>query len=474
MSIRYRHHLKRRTFLRGLMGASGVTIGLPFIDEMFERSVYAQSSVPKRVVTMFFGNGVMPNILDAGDPLSSSSALSPLRPYRGKVSVLRGVDMNAGTGHPRGGGATFVGFEGREESQRGPSIDVVARNELHPQGVPTSIQTLLVASHFRRNHQYRMVHSWNEDGSPMGRPIERPSELFTLLFGGSPSPGPGAGSGEEVDKREVYRRSVLDAVLEDYQYIRSDRAGLSSQSRARISDHLDRIREVERKIFPEADPVEPPTTQPNSCASGPSAPQDPDVPYGTEANAQGVVVDAAQWTETQHRLADLYALALRCDLVRFGNLTFQASGERVRLRGPWDYNGTTIQFNDNDAHHEHWHRQRFPEVEWHIHYIMEKFAYFYGQLDDSNYPDANGRTILENGLFPIGAELGNGSSHNTRNVFHTMTGADGAFRASQNVIDVDSSSVNLYNTWLQGLGVGRTMGDSANYQEGALDSKIRT
>jgi hypothetical protein len=453
---RYRHCLPRRSFLRG---AAGAAIALPFLDEMLTSSVYADAPEPPvRVITGFFGNGVMPEIFDHHDPLRAEGPLAPLRPHLSKLAVLRGVDMNTSNGHPRGGGATFVGHGGHEDRQDGPSIDVVALRDLHPDGAPTSLQTLLVCSGFRRDHQYRMVHSWNEDGSPMGRPIEQPSALFERLFGRTTVEEDVAGA-----RRRRYRRSVLDAVLGDYRHFSSDRAGLSVTSRRRIADHLDRIRELERRIFGGEDDA--------SACLVPGAPADPGLPYGREAMHINEHIDPNAWTRTQQLLAELYAMALRCDLVRFGNITFQSSGERVRFRGDYDYNGRTIRFDDRDHHHEHWHRRTFPEVEWHTHYIMRQFGYLLAQLDDPDYRDANGGTLLDNMLFMIGAELGDGSSHNTQNVFHAVSGGNGRF-AVGGLVDVDSSSVNVYNTCLQALGVGRVLGDERHWDPGAIDSLL--
>ena len=51
---------------------------------------------------------------------------------------------------------------------------------------------------------------------------------------------------------------------------------------------------------------------------------------------------------TEWRLmADLYALAIQLDRVRFGSLTFLAAGERLRVTGDYKYDGRLVyQFND--------------------------------------------------------------------------------------------------------------------------------
>jgi hypothetical protein len=457
--------LNRRSFLRG---AAGAAIALPFLPDLTPRRVLAADPEPPvRLLTGFFGNGVMHEIFDRDDPLAADGGLAPLRPFLDKLAVLRGVDMNTRNGHPRGGGATFVGWSGREAQQEGPSIDIVARNALHPGGAPTPIRTLLVSSHFRRNHPYRMVHSWNEDGAPMGTPIERPTALFERLFGSVDVPGDD--DDPAAARRLRYRRSVLDAVLADYRYTRSERAGLASDSRARIDDHLQRIRDIERRLFPEAGGDG--DIPGGARCEAPARPADPEIPYGREADLAGVLVDHDAWAETQRLLAELVAMALRCDLTRFGNVTFQASGERVRFRGPYDYNGATISFDDDQAHHEHWHRRRFPECEWHTHWIMGRFATLLGELDDPAFPDENGNTVLENMVFLLGAELGDGSAHNTSNVFHAVSGGNGRIKTG-GLVDVNASSVTVYNTILGALGVGRRMGDPDHDDPGGIDSLL--
>ena len=46
-------------------------------------------------------------------------------------------------------------------------------------------------------------------------------------------------------------------------------------------------------------------------------------------------------------MADLYALAVQLDRVRFGSLSFLAAGERLRVKGDYKYDGRTVwQFDD--------------------------------------------------------------------------------------------------------------------------------
>ena len=118
--------------------------------------------------------------------------------------------------------------------------------------------------------------------------------------------------------------------------------------------------------------------------------------------------------------ADLYALAIQMDRVRFGSLTFLAAGERIRLTGDYEFGGKKIwQFddarqqnatNDQGCSHEWWHKfnekKKNEALRAHAHMKMREIAYFLQRLDDADSQEANGRTILENSLITISTESG--------------------------------------------------------------------
>ncbi len=54
-------------------------------------------------------------------------------------------------------------------------------------------------------------------------------------------------------------------------------------------------------------------------------------------------------------MADLYALAIELDRVRFGSLTFLAAGERLRITGDYKYDGrSSTQFDDAKQLNKSW------------------------------------------------------------------------------------------------------------------------
>lgn len=458
--MKYRKVLNRRTFLRG---AGTVAIGLPFLDEMRVTSVYAADPEPPfRAFNVFFGLGVPKQIQAEG---LATDALAPLLPLADKFAFLRGINLYEADGgaqnHFDGGGGVFTAVEPNTESDAGgPSLDQVLLTDKYPNGPGTPINTLMMGSFFRRNLENnasltRYVHCWKENGTPVDVPVETPGELFARVFGEIPE-------GPDDLKARHYDRSVLDSVLEQYQHYTSDAGNLSAGSRSRVQDHLDKVRELEKKLFPEA--------------LGCSIPMMPgDLPLlngqGVDDGGGGPELNVDEWVAWWRNLADIYALAVLCDVTRFGMVLFQSGGERIRLSGNWDYNGQQVTFDDVNhpvgvgASHEYWHNYnpngQNEEMRWHTHFIMAQVAYFLQQLDDPTYADPNGQTVLENALITVATELGDGNPHNLESVFHMVSQANG--RIAPGTYDLDRSATDLYNTILQSLGTQTQMGTPSAY-----------
>ena len=87
----------------------------------------------------------------------------------------------------------------------------------------------------------------------------------------------------------------------------------------------------------------------------PAAPNQPPPSKLVHAGAadpggEGIDITLADLTAEWRLMADLYALAIQTDRVRFGSITFLAAGERIRLKGEYDYDGRTIFEFDDGGH----------------------------------------------------------------------------------------------------------------------------
>jgi len=449
--MKKRFHMDRRRFLKG---AGTVLVGLPFLEFSSRFAYGLPNDVPERFITFFFGLGV-PNSIHAE---GYANALSPLGEFAQKLSMARGIDMNSGDtslmNHFDGSNCVF---RGQRVGLPGGSIDQVVLDALYPNGVDTPIQTLMAGSFYRSgegNTPMRYLHSYNADGSPVEVvPRQTPRELFERVFGAAPPTGSGS---DDV--------SVLDSVL-DQLNAWGNHTGVSTESKQRLNRHATFIRELENRI--KVDEAMQCDEQQN--------PGDDDLPLiaqvtlGVGAGAPAPILEPEAWATRWRLMADIYATAIRCDMVRFGNAMFQSGGERVMLRGPYQFaDGTVRNYNEQETAHEFWHAYQSSnpntDMRWHMRFMMDQIAYFIRQLDHPDHLDANGKTIFDNCGFMLGTELGDGNKHDMKSVFHVTNSVGGRLKTGQILNLGTRDCVDLYNTVLTSLNITPRMGNQNFYQ----------
>jgi hypothetical protein len=452
--------ITRRTVLKGL---GTVTIGLPLLEEMFLTDARGAvvSDVPVRSFNVFFGLGIPAPLQTEG----FDGVLEPLRPLADKLLIMRNVDqvrcdMPGINAHYDGAAAAFTAMPAEGTAKAGgPSLDQVVRAAHYPDGLPADMVPALVAgTFFRRNDRVvRYIHSFNQDGTPAGTMQEQPRDLFERIFGT-------ASGGERNDPRTLrLRRSVLDSVLAQTEFYTGDRSPLGAASRARLSDHFDRVREYEQRAYALADEKE-------QRQRVPPFPPQSKLLHGVAADpgGQGIDITLDELIPEWRMLADLYAFAIECDRARFGSITFLAAGERIRLKGTYEYAGRTVfEFDDGTQRnasgdqgcsHEWWHDfsedKENPQLRAHAHMKMREVSYFLQLLDRPEMREANGRTVLENSLITISTESGDGRHNDIQRelsgVFHAVTSANGRFQTGQ-TLDVGAEGLDVYNTILDAL-----------------------
>ena len=437
-----------------------MAVALPFLEEMPRSAAQpSSSSVPTRLVTAFFGLGL--------DPAWQQNFQGPLEPFQPLADKMAMFSVNVGQGsaggaHCNTSAVVFVGEEQRSVNVAGgPSIDQLLRREIDP-----SAPVLTSGLWWRRgacDAQANRV--YNGDGSPRA-PIKRPSEVFDRVFGSivPPTGGPPDPNIEAQRRRLRIRRSILDSVVDQYRHLQSDASYLGAESRRKIDQHLTSIREVEMQLAPAdstIDTGEPPTGNEPTC-DVPNAPNDPNIAdydrftYGTGGAAPEI---GWQDFQTVYRLhADLWALALRCDLVRFGNLAWESAGGHTNFRGTYRARGQSTDFPGNSQHDTYFHGNQKQHAELYQHLAMSNIAYFLQQLDDADFTEANDRTVLENSCVVIGTEYG--WNHSKQNAFHAVAGGGGRFRSGF-FTDRDMNCIDLYNAILSGYGVNAGIGSSS-------------
>lgn len=450
--------LARRTLLKGL---GAVTIGLPLLEEMMVSSALASPAgeVPTRAFNVFFGLGIPAPLQEEG----LDGVLEPLKPLKDKLLIMRGVDQvradeSGINAHFDGASAAFTAEPPDGEAKAGgPSIDQVIRRQHHPDGMPPGmVSTLVAGTFFRRSRVSRYVHSYNPDGTVAATMQEKPRELFDRVFGS-------VDQSEGADQRRI-DRSVLDSVVQQYKFYTGKNSPLGAASRRRVADHLERIREYENRAFAEVthDPRAPKLPARSELAHGGAA----------DPGGEGIDMHIDDLTREWRLMADLYALAVEMDRVRFGSLTFLAAGERLRMKGDYKYNGRLVYtFNDEvelgksgsgGCSHEWWHRfnpgKKNEQLRAHAHMKLREVAYFLGRLDET--VEGNGKTILQNACLTISTESGDGRHNDVKRelsgIFHAITEANGRFKTG--LTNVGAEGLDVYNTMLSAMGTDHRLG----------------
>ena len=90
---------------------------------------------------------------------------------------------------------------------------------------------------------------------------------------------------------------------------------------------------------------------------------------------------------------------------------------------------------------------------------LNEIAYFMNRLDSVQEP--NGKSLLDNSLFTISTESGDGRHNDTKRelsgVFHAITSAGGRFKTGE-IMDVKAQGLDLYNTIISGMGSNIRLG----------------
>ena len=452
------HHLDRRTVLKNL---SAVTIGLPFLEEMATAAPSAKQ-IPIRAFNVFFGLGIPKPLQSEG----FEGVIEPLKPLSDKLLIMRGIDhvradQSGINAHFDGSSAAFTATPPNGEAKAGgASIDQIVRRTHYANGLPPGmVPTLVSGTYFRRSRVSRYVHSYNPDGTVAATMQERPRDVFERVFGV-------IDLGNDQDAlRNRMKRSVLDSVMDQYHHYAGPHSPLGSASKSRLKDHLDRVREYEQRAY----------TMQRKVKGAPALPPRSMLPHEGLADPGGQGIDMAlNDLVTEWRLmADLYALSIQMDRVRFGALTFLAAGERLRVTGDYQYEGRKIwefddarQLNatgDKGCSHEWWHKfnenRKNEQLRAHAHMKMREVAYFLHRLDEEK--EANGKSLLENSMITISTESGDGRHSDVKRelsgVFHAISGANGRFKTGQ-IMDVNAEGIDVYNTMLHAMGCTKQLG----------------
>jgi hypothetical protein len=449
---RYSKSLSRRTLLRG---AGKAAIALPFLDEMRTRSVWgAPAAPPARAFNIFLGGGVPALHWGGGNALTGP--LTPLAPLANKMAFVRGIEGPGG--HPAAAGAAFTGKNlVNNTTTGGPSIDNEIMRHAYPTGKPPTPIDVQGAGYYYKflDDPSRWVKSWDEQGHPKGNFVDDPKALFATFFGMAPGGMPASMTGPTPEQK--LQTSILDTVVAQYKFYTSDASNLSVSSRAKISNHLDAVRQLEAKIQ---------GTSLVSAGGGagklatcgtPAAPgAGVYVSKHHNGASSGGPVVAADFVSSFKVMSDVYAMGVACDLFRFGYTVACCAGDGLTFTGPYNVAGQMVDLTGVGETHDTNHAMgdnptagspALIKQGYHSHLFLECCSYIMQQLD--KVMDSNGQSVFANSFVMLGTDLG--TNHTGKGVFYAVNTAGGKFKPG--VYDVKGTLLDFLTTCKVAMGL---------------------
>jgi hypothetical protein len=397
--------LDRRTLLRGGSSALVARIALPALDAMLNThgTAWADGApLPVRFGIWYWGSGVHPSRFfprTVGSGWELTPELAPLAKVRGDLNVLGNYHIKQdGVAHHVG---TAIMKTGRIYTQLNglfntdvavPSFDVgIARALGKDSPLPRLDVGVYSDGKFKGEGLNTRALAHNGPNSPIMAETN-PQVIFDRLFMGGAAPRSG---GEDATARAhlLARRSVLDLVRNEASALRQ-RLGAADQ--ARIDQHLEAVRALEKRLGAA------PAPGMNRC-------QPPGRP------AQGKPDLARPDLVTNNRLmAELVTLAMACDLTRV--FTFRHHG--------WTDDPVFHMFGAKDVHHQLGHVESGdqPTVHKTNVFTMQAFAVLLERLKELRVGDGS---LLDRCAILAYSEIAEGRTHARGNIPLMVAGRAG-------------------------------------------------
>jgi len=384
--------LSRRTFLRG----AGATLALPLLDAM--APALTAAAVPhKRLGFVYVPNGVIVDQFvpaKEGTDFGITTILKPLEAFKDQLVVVSNLSRaEPSSNHAVSSGGWLTGARPKRtdgpDFRIGTSIDQIVARQIGQDTTFPSIEVatedfsgLLGACDPGYSCAYMNTLNWSSPTTPLPMEIN-PRVMFERMFGGG-------STAEERLARMSTNRSILDFVVSDLKDLQS---GLGAHDRGRLSDYLDNVREIERRI-------QLAMTQTKIQADVPAEPVG--VPDTFEEHVA--------------LMFDLLAVAWQADLTRV--FTFMMAREVSQRTYP--------ALGIAEPHHAISHHGDRPElIAKHTKlntYHMGLFARFIGRLRST--PDGDG-SLLDHSLILYGPGMSNGNGHSGSPIGQAIVGGGG-------------------------------------------------
>src|SRR5215470_4578039 len=405
-----RKHLSRRTLLKG----AGASIALPLLDAMIPAgTALAQTAgaLQIRLGFVYFPHGALQDEWQprqTGRDFEFPFIVKPLEPLQEYLTIISGLRNKAGEGGTPHGYTEETWLSGvlprnrNVANGRGVTIDQIAARRL---GKNTTLPSMELCGEPGGNISYRTPNQ------PL--PMEtNPRKVFYTMFG----------QGDNQRERTAILKST-DSLLD---YVKESTANLNRKldaaDRARVSDYLDSVREVETRV----------QKLESSMASLSGL---PDAPLGAPE-------DFGEHLDIQF---EMMALAFQT------NRTNVASMRMVKEASMRVYKNLGI----SEAFHptSHWggYPERIANLRLIQNYHTAVFAKFAERL--RNMPDGDG-SMLDHSIILFGSNMANSDAHHADPLPQMPAGRGGGNKGGQHLhYPQDTPNANLLVTILNSAGV---------------------
>ncbi len=427
-------HLSRRTVLRGL----GVTAALPLLDAMIPAATALAdtAAAPKpRLGFFYFPHGA---VMEKWTPKTEGRdfelmpIVDPLAAHRKQLTILSNIGNKPGESRAVHAlvPATWLSCvhpkEGLEPSMS-PTVDQIAARHIGQDTPWPSLETATAQGHgvgsaCERGYgcSYSGTLSFRTASTPL--PVEsNPRQLFMRLFG----------QGDTLEERKFLSRqtsSILDMLSGEISSL--DRR-LGPQDRRTLTDYLDSVREIERRV--------------HNAENGELAKLTlPQAPGATSEN----------FDEHLKLMYSLIALAYQGNLTRIQTFMIapEVSEQTYNFIGvPDAFHAISHHANDPDK------KDRLSKIQ---RYHTQVFAGFLDTL--ANMPDGDG-SMLDHSLMLYGSNMSNSNAHNQYPLPTAIVGGGcGKLRGGQHINFKERTPLaNVLLTMLQRADVPvQSVGDS--------------
>ncbi len=442
-------YLSRRTFLRG----SGVALALPFLDAMVPAAtaLAKTEAAPKlRAGFFYIPHGAIMNNTVYGKEVDTWSStgkgadfklgktLASLEPYKKYVTTFDNLENLAALGSVHTyNPATWLSCQHPDTEAKGASMSItldqiIAQRIGQTTALPSlevcSETTIQVAACGGAGCYYASTISYAGPHSPL--PMEyNPRKVYIELLG----------EGDTAAQREALLRenkSLLDMITDRTQALKKT---LGPGDQARLSDYLDTVRELERRV----------ALAETRKLTG------IDVPNAPEGELDNF--------DKQVRLMfDLIALAYQADLTRVVSYVMVSEG----TNRTYNFVGVPDAFHPV-SHHSN-DRERIRKLQVIERYHMERFADFIKKMAETQEADGS---ILDHSLFLYGSNMSNSNQHDNYPLPEILVGgANGKHVGGKNVAPKPHTPLaNLHLTILEKFGIEqKSFGSGAAASTGTL------